>query len=330
MTEKYANICGIPTDELDLYFGEHIRGLSARRNFRQYDDLHSEILAWYDGYSWDGETRVINPFSLITFFMQERFAGFWFASGSPKFLIDLVKKNPEEYTRLKNPMISEFMLDVVELDRITVEPLLFQTGYLTVKEIIQMKGPPAYLTEMPNHEVREAFNLHVVSALTENDTVRTGQMQMGMGQALETGNLQQALDILRRFFASIPYNLHIEKEAYYHSLFYALLSALGVRMDVEVTVAGGRVDATVELKDKVYVLEFKYRQCPPDAGEGDKRKLFGEALDEAMAQIKDRGYAAKYLGSGKAVYQAAFAFLGRGEIEMRTMDADDAADAGGQ
>ena len=209
------------------------------------------------------------------------------------------------------------MLDEIELDKITVEPLLFQTGYLTVKEIIQTWYTPTYLVEMPNYEVREAFNLHVISALTENDEVRTGQMQMGIRRALQTGDLQKTLEILRGFFASIPYNLHIEQEAYYHSIFYALMSALGLNIGVEVSVSKGRVDAILEFEDKVYVMEFKYEHCAPGASDEEKRKLYDKALDEAMGQINDREYTAKYQGSGKAIYKAAFAFLGRGDIDMR-------------
>ena len=317
LTDEYSNICGVATDELDEYFGEHIRGVAELEDFKRYGDLHDEILAWYDGYSWDGKTRVINPFSLMSFLMQKRFAGFWFASGSPKFLIDLIKKKPGEYANLKNLELSEYMLDVVELGKIAVEPLLFQTGYLTIKKTIRTRGAPSYLMQMPNFEVRDAFNLNVVSALTENDEVRTGRMRLDIDRALQSGDLDKMLETLRWFFASIPHNLHIELEAYYHSVFYAMMLALGFDMDVEVSVSKGRVDAVLEVGDKAYVMEFKYVKCPPGASAADKQKLSSEALDEAMRQIGDRGYGAKYKGSGKTVYQAAFAFLGRGDIEMR-------------
>jgi len=111
MTRQYANICGIPVEDLDKYFGEHIESLKTLKEFQNCGDLRGKILEWYDGYSWDGETRVINPFSLLTFFGQERFGAFWYASGSPKFLIDLIKQNPGEYSNFKSLKISESMLD---------------------------------------------------------------------------------------------------------------------------------------------------------------------------------------------------------------------------
>jgi len=142
-------------------------------------------------------------------------------------------------------------------------------------------------------------------------------MRLDINRALQAGDLQKMLEILRAFFASIPHNLHGDSESYYHSIFYTFMGALGFDMDVEVSVSKGRIDAVLELDDKVYVMEFKYKRCPKNASAEKKRKLFEDALDEAMAQISDRGYSAKYKGSGKAVYEAAFAFLGRGEIEMR-------------
>jgi hypothetical protein len=94
------------------------------------------------------------------------------------------------------------------------------------------------------------------------------------------------------------------------------MSVLGFDMDVEVSTAKGRVDAVLELGDKVYVTEFKYVDCEPDASDEVKRNLFATALREGLEQIKERGYCNKYLGSGKTIYQAAFAFLGRDDIEL--------------
>ena len=341
MAEKYSSICGVPVESLDEYFGEYIENISARKGFKQYGSIKDEILAWYDGYSWDGKTKLLNPHSLLSFFEQGRFYGFWYASGTPRFLLDLIKKQPESYTNVRKPEITEYMLDSVEIDQIAIEPLLFQTGYLTVKKMLETPATvdtvdtvdtvataatvatvatvatPVYQLGMPNFEVREAFNVHVLSALTDNDDVRTGQMRLDVNRALQAGGLQNMLEILRGFFASIPYNLHVDLEAYYHSIFYAFMSALGFDMDVEVSVSKGRVDAVLGLGDKVYVMEFKYKKCPPNASPEEKRVLFGKALDEAMDQITSRNYSAKYKGSGKTVYHAAFAFLGRGDIEMR-------------
>jgi len=317
LTEDYANICGIAIEDLMEYFGEHIESLSKLKNFTHIDNLYDEILRWYDGYSWDGETRVINPFSLLSFFRQKRFSSFWYASGSPKFLMDLIKKNPRAYTNIKKLEMQEYMFDSADIERLSVESLLFQSGYLTIKEVILTPESPVYLLDIPNFEVRQAFNMHVLTALSGSSDVYAGQARREIYEALSSGDLQKMLDILRGLFASIPYQLHIDREAYYHSIFYAIMNVLGFHTDVEVSVSKGRVDAVLELDDKVYILEFKYRDCTPEASSEVKRKLFTEALAEGIKQIKDRGYADKYSGSGKTLFRAAFAFLGRDDIEMQ-------------
>ena len=318
MSEQYANICGIAVEDLGKYFGEHIEALAPLKRFKQLGSVHDEILAWYDGYSWDGETRVLNPFSLLSFFMQKRFSGFWYSSGTPAFLMNLIRKDPSIYAKLDNLWITEGMLDSYELDRIDGKLLLFQAGYLTVKELRLTGGADEYLLGIPNFEVREAFNLHVLGALAESGQPSVKGTQLDIIEALSGGDLQQVLALLRALFASIPYQLHVKEEAYYHSLFIAVLNVLGLKIEAEVSVSGGSVDAVLELEDKVYVMEFKYMGCAPDATQEEKDRLYELALSKGMGQIKDKGYAKRYSGTGKAIYLTAFAFLGRDDIEMRT------------
>ena len=317
MTEKYANICGIAIEDLNRYFNEHIASLASHDEFSKYSSLHDEILAWYDGYSWDGKTRVINPFSLLSFLAQERFSSYWYASGTPRFLLDMIKKRPEGYTDLMELDVSEWSLDSFDIQNISAGPLLFQTGYLTVKEVLKNHTPATYRLSMPNREVRIAFNLHILSEFTEKENPFAENIYRRIKDSLESGDLRSMLGSLKSLFASIPFQLHIGREAYYHSIFLALMNVLGFEVNAELSVSGGRIDATLELDDKVYVIEFKYNDCAPDATIDDKRVLFDILLDRAMAQIKDKGYAKRFAGSDKTVYQAAFAFLGRDDIDMR-------------
>ena len=317
MMEKYSNICGVEIDDLERVFGNHINELATLDWFVEFDNLHDEILAWYDGYSWDGKSRVINPFSLLSFFVHRKFGNFWYVSGTPTFLMKLIKKDPCVYTNMTSLRITELMLDTAELDEIDAALLLFQTGYLTVKERISKKGVAFYLLDTPNYEVRDAFNLHILTAFTENKQSIVKNAQITIDEALQQGDLGKVQIVFKRLFASIPYQLHIGQEAYYHSIFYAVLNLLGFQIDAEVSVSGGIVDATLELMDKVYVIEFKYKDCKPDIVLEAKQKLFESVLEEGMIQIKNNGYYKKYTGSGKTVYLAAFAFLGRDDIEMQ-------------
>ena len=317
MSEDYAEICGIPIGDLDLYFNEHIEHMSTNKRLRKHGNIANEILAWYDGYSWDGETRLLNPYSLLNALSDRKFKRYWYATGTPTFLINMIKNKPETYLSLKNLKITEDMLDTFEIEKIEPEPLLFQTGYLTIKDVTDSTGPPVYILDIPNHEVRDAFSMQIVSTLTKSGDIRAGLAKMEIGAALESGDLHKTLDMLRGLFASIPYELHVNEEAYYHSIFYAVMTLLGFDMDVEVSASRGRVDAVLELSDKVYVMEFKYKKCRQDAGEDEKKNLSDSVLFDALKQINDRGYCDKYKGSGKTIFKAAFAFLGRDDIEMR-------------
>ena len=317
MSADYAGICGIPTDSLEEYFGEYITELAKHVRFKNNGSIMNEILAWYDGYSWDGRTKFLNPFSLLNFFSDRKIGSYWYETGTPGFLIDLIKKKPESYLVFYKMKITERVLNTFDIERIELEPLLFQTGYLTIVDVEETKGPPVYVLDIPNYEVKEAFSQQILSALTECGDVRAGQAQMEIGKALETGDLHKMLGMLRGLFASIPYELHIDEEAYYHSIFYAAMTLLGFDIDAEVSVSKGRIDAVLELGKKIYVMEFKYVKYPRDADDGTKKKLVDTALDKAMEQINDRGYIDKYRGSGKKIFKAAFAFLGRDDIEMR-------------
>ena len=162
MTRRYADICGIPIDSLKSDFGEHIEALAKLDMFKKYENIekiYDEILAWYDGYSWNGKTRVINPFSLLSFLKHEMFESFWYTSGTPRFLVDIIKNKPESYVTIKNLKMTGRLLDSFDIRQIELEPLLFQTGYLTVKEIMIEKVPPVYVLEVPNYEVRDAFDI---------------------------------------------------------------------------------------------------------------------------------------------------------------------------
>ena len=320
LLDDYANICGVPVDDLELYFEDHIKNVSVSGNFAPNTDLRAGILFWYDGYSWDSKTKLLNPYGLLSFFFAKVFKSFWYVSGSPKFLIDLIKAKPSSIHELDNLRIYESTLDATDIKNLEIGSLLFQTGYLTVSKIvpsiIETGIPPAYILEMPNFEVKNAFFRQLTAAFTGKDHIFTENTYTQMQEALRKGDLQSVLKLLRSLFSSIPHQLHVNREAYYHSIFFAVMNVLGFKTDAEVSVSKGRIDAVLELKDKVYVFEFKHVNCPPEADDDEKRKISGKALELGMQQICARGYANKYIGCKKTIYLAAFAFLGRDNIEM--------------
>lgn len=304
-------------EDLDVYFGEHIEKLASNKGASFYSHIRDEILAWYDGYSWDAKTRVINPYSLLCFFTRMRFSAFWYDSGTPKFLVDLVKENPRICMNLDNLRITESALNSAELDALEAGALLFQTGYLTIKEISHFSDEYIYHLEIPNREVRKAFNVNLIANISGKSQSDVTSTQLDMQEAFQNNDMQKFLDALRGLYASTPYDIHVDLEAYYHSIFYAIMNTLGFNVKAETEVSGGRVDAILEIGDRAYVMEFKHKKCPAKASQKRKRELLEKALEDGMEQIKKRGYANKYIGSGKTVYLVAIAILGRDNIDMR-------------
>jgi hypothetical protein len=319
MAEEFASICGVSAESLENYYSPHIESLKSLKQFETVGNMYDMTHSLYGGYSWDGKNKVINPSSLHSFIAHEKFDSYWHSSGVPYFLDALLKCKPESFLTLDAFNIKESEIDNFDIKNIELEPLLFQTGYLTVKSVEFVGDALHYALIIPNREVKNDLSMKMFVGLTENNTTqaRVGLAKIEIRNALKNGDLDKVLELLRGLFASIPYQLHGKDEAYYHSIFYAVMTVLGFDMDVEVSVSRGRVDAVLELDDKVYVMEFKYEKCEPDASVDKKRALFDKALDEAMTQIVDQGYSEKYKGSGKAIYHAAFAFLGKDNIEMR-------------
>ncbi|MCL1982880.1 MAG: AAA family ATPase [Clostridiales bacterium] len=156
-TKRYSGICGITMEDLDIYFGMHMEGLRMRYYSRYEGCLQNALLASYGGYSWDGKTQVLNPYSLLSFFSEARFACYWQTGGTPKYMTALAKKCPDKCIKLKKYGITELILDMASINKISFGLMLFQAGYLAVKEVTETRGTPYYLLDVPNFEARDAL-----------------------------------------------------------------------------------------------------------------------------------------------------------------------------
>src|SRR5438105_14822807 len=180
---------------------------------------------WYNGYQFSkSEIKVYNPFSIHYYLSRQELANYWFQSGTPTFLIHLIKK---QYIDLENLADEELKIDQLatfELDNIPLIPLLFQAGYLTVD--IYNQKTNRFTLKYPNHEVEESFTKCIVSALAYAPMVNVDSAAGQLIKALKANNLDKFCSILQSLLAYIPYNLHIKRESYYHSLLQFLMSLL--------------------------------------------------------------------------------------------------------
>jgi hypothetical protein len=268
--------------ELEHYFESYIDDLLEKME-QDKSKILSDIKLWYNGYSWDGKNFVYNPFSILNLFVESTFGNYWFATGTPTFLTTLVRKNNIPPEDLDKTQVMEYTFDKFELRNMDVISLLFQTGYLTIKEID--REDRIFTLSYPNNEVKNSFLYSLISDLTAENLSEPGSLIIKLKKNLQSKDIESFFQHLKSLFASIPYNIFLNKEeAYYHSVIYLVLSLLGINIDCEIETNIGRIDAVIQLDDTIYVMEFKL-----------------ESGEEALEQIKKQRYHEKYLNSGKAI-----------------------------
>ncbi len=277
MDPTYSAICGYTERDLDEVFAPELAGLD-RESIRE----------WYNGYSWLGAERVYNPFDILLLFRSRAFKAHWFETGTPTFLIETLLRRQVRSVDLDGMVASDELLSTFDVDEISPEALLFQTGYLTILEQQAVAGRTVYTLGYPNREVREGLNGSLLRHL-----VRDGTRQMAnsvrLYRLLEADDLEGLRELFHAFYASIPHEWYTNNdiarfEGYYASVFYSYFAGLGLDVTVEDSTSLGRLDMALRFQGRVYLFEFKVVE---QAGEGS-----------AMAQLKSRRYADKYRASG--------------------------------
>jgi hypothetical protein len=288
----YATITGYTQDELEANFEDHIKAVAVYQK-TNYDELLAEIKEWYNGFSWDGMNTLYNPFGTLNFFGQKIFKNFWFASGSPTFLINLIKeKGIFEYEK---KWVSDTSLQGYDLDNLDIVSLMFQTGYLTVKELDITNGN--MLLDYPNREIRDAMYQFILDDLSRNQYQKKSSATiLDLSKAFNTNDLDKVHLIINALFADLPSVLYesdkgdkrkeIElSERFFHSIIHLVFKYLGIHIDSEVNTSFGRADSVVTTATHIYVFEFKYNRS-------------GKA---AFAQVEKKEYGEKYRSTGKTI-----------------------------
>ncbi len=280
MTEKFNTILGITEEELEKYFGEYIDELSRKEGISREATLN-EIREWYNGYCFSRNCeRVYNPFSILRLFKDRNFTNYWFETGTPSFLINLLKNKNFNITRIPLKVV-ETSFTVYEVDKLEVVPLLFQTGYLTIAGYDKEYGE--YVLDYPNREVKKSFTEILLKEYTGDEM--NGSYVIELKRAINKKDLEKFFEVLQDIFHQIPYDIVIKKERYYQSIFYLIFTLIGVDINTEVRTDRGRIDAVVETGDRIYIFEFK---------------LYGKS-GEALQQIKEKKYYEKYVSGGKDI-----------------------------
>ena len=290
---EFATICGYTDTDIDTVFAPELEGLD-----------RDKIRHWYNGYSWLGKEKVYNPFDVLLLFKKREFKPHWYRTGTPRFLYNMMAKGRFNTLELENMAMYEEELSSFEVENVSVNALLFQCGYLTITGREVRSERNYYKLEYPNHEVRLSMNQELLKALKTNwsEAMRRSE---SLARLLAENDFVGFERQLRSLFSGIPYQWHIRnmlarQEGFYASVLYACFTANGVDIRPEESSSRGRSDLVLLHADQVFVLELKVVL-------GLRAQA---AASDAMRQMRERGYAEKYEGSGKAVHLLALAFNG--------------------
>ena len=278
---EFSSICGYTEEDLDRVFADWLEGLDR--------GLTRE---WYKGYSWGGDDRVYNPFDVLLLLKRRVFQPWWFETGTPAFLVRTLVERGIPTPALDGMLANHDLLSALDVDRISTEALLFQTGYLTLLGSKNENGGPFYRLGYPNREVRQCLNWALLYALVPDLSRQLRLSRELLGQ-LRRGDLGGFERTLRSFMASIPHDWHrrnpiASHEGYFSSVVYSLMTGLGLDVRAEDTGSSGRLDMAVRTGGCIYLFELKM----------EDRAESGAAL----AQLKLRGYADKYRHMGQPIY----------------------------
>ncbi len=286
----YADFLGYTEEEIEKYFSDYLEVFCERNGFKTREECMERIRYWYNGYRFSPErnVKVYNPVSIMYCLSRGYFDNWWFKTATPTFLVNLLKERSYLIPDLEHLYVSRNFLNAFDLEHLRIEALLFQSGYLTIKEI---RGNSIGLG-FPNEEVKTSFSEILMERIYGIEPSIRG-IADELGQALYREDWEGVKEKLNQIFAQIPYSLYTKAdERFFHTVFYLTLCLLGYDARAETLSPGGRGDMAVTMGGKVFVMEFKA----------------GASAEEALKQIEEKGYARKFEGKGFKIIKLGISF----------------------
>lgn len=281
---EYAALCGLTLEEIETNFVPELR-LLGEANGQTYGETIARLTRLYDGYhfTWGNIPGMFNPFSVLSVMAKRRYENYWFATGTPTFLAEMLRKTDYDLRGLDGVKVLAASLSDDRADAHNPIPMIYQSGYLTIKDYDAEFQE--YTLGFPNDEVRYGFLNFIAPFYTPVSSTDTAFYIGKFVRELRAGDTEAFLTRMRAFFADIPYELNDKSERHYQVIFYLVFKLMGQFTEAEVRSARGRADAVVKTADTVYVFEFK---------------LNGTA-EEALEQIDSCGYLIAYTADGRRI-----------------------------
>ena len=279
----FHNICGISESELHGFFDEQIGDL-AIQNGQTKEEAYKELKCRYDGYHFcENSEGLYNPFSLLWTLSENKYGNYWFSTGTPTYLVELLKKSDFHLEEFSNLEVSQDELDSIHQADINPIPVLFQSGYLTIKDV--NKEFDLYRLDFPNEEVREGF---VKFLLPYYVYCRQSQQKTIVSKfvtALRSGDADTFMQLMQSLMAGTPYELIRELENHYQNVMFIITKLMGFYVQAEYRTSHGRIDLMIGTDKYVYIIELK----------------FNGAADDALAQIDAKDYSLPFNIDGRQV-----------------------------
>ncbi len=291
MDRRYHDICGMTRAEIETNFDEGV-GLLAVSKGMSKEACYEELTRRYDGYHFTSNTNgIYNPFSVLNTLSKGEFGSYWFETGTPTFLIELLKNNHYPLKKLTEEEVGAEDLGSVDSMLTNPIPIIYQSGYLTIKGYDEEFG--MYKLGFPNEEVEEGFVKKLIP-LYVNNAGEGMPFISKFVKGVRAGDVDGFMTLLQEFLEGGDYRVAGDKELYFQNVMFLIFRMAGFYTQVELATARGRIDVTIETKDYVYVMELK----------------LDKSAEEALRQIEEKGYADKFKGDSREVVKIGVEFSG--------------------
>lgn len=290
MDKEYQSICGITEEEIHQYFAEPVQQLAEEEGLTVEQTLQ-KLKQLYDGYHFvAGGVGIYNPFSLLNTLKRKQFGSYWFETGTPTYLVELLQRKDYVLPNLTEEVATADMLNSIDSFSDNPIPVIYQSGYLTIKGYD--KEFEEYHLGFPNKEVEEGFTRFLLPFYTNAEHGKMPFSIASFVRDLRSGRPAQFMQRMESMFADTDYRVVGDSELYFQNAFYLLAKMMGFYTKVERATSDGRMDMTIEAANNVYIFEFK---------------LDGSA-EAALKQIDEKGYATPFISKGCNIYKVGVNF----------------------
>ncbi len=281
LVPKYGNICGYRQEDLENIFADYLHDVDLEK-----------VKKWYNGYNFLADS-VYNPYDVLMFLWRKEYEPYWFETGTPTFLLNLLKEKKYFLPKIENVKVSNTQINEFDINNIDLEVLLYQTGYLTIHKTSKAPTGKLFYLKVPNKEVQIGFNDYLLRMLYASGANAGQRTDLGeqIYYSLSDNQPEKLEQAFRSFFAQIPVDWYRNNdiahfEGFYSSMFYTFFAALGLDIVAEDITNKGKIDLTILMEKGIFIFEFKMKTNPQNA----------------LQQIKERKYHEKYISENKAIY----------------------------